>query len=144
MSIAGNNHYSRGALVSFKPRLYAQYMSSDVGSIMGARFRALRERLGGTQEAFSERSGLTQVRISRLERGLGYKQLQEIVNGIERAGGDPLDLLSGTPPADPVVAEIRRLVDELGSDDAREHILSSLRREVQHQRQQGQAVVKVS
>ena len=132
-------------MVQVKPRLYAQCMSVDIGKIMGARFRALRERLGGTQEAFSERSGLTQVRISRLERGLGYKQLQEIANGIAKAGGDPMDLLSRTPPADPVVAEIRRLVDELDDQDAREHILSTLRREVRHQRRQRQpGGVKVS
>lgn len=88
-------------------------MSIDLNATLAARFKQLRKQLGGTQERFAEQSGLGQVRISRLERGIGWGGIREVGDGIVAAGGDPLDLLRDGPITSPLIAEIQGLLSEV-------------------------------
>ena len=75
--------------------------------------RRIRKRVHRNQQLMAEAAGVEQPTISRWESGRsGWDALQEIVGAIERAGGDPFDLLATADDevADPVVAEIRRLL----------------------------------
>ncbi len=88
-------------------------MSTDLNATIAKRFKRIRKQLGGTQERFAELSGLGQVRISRLERGIGWGGIREIGDGIAAAGGDPLDLLRDSPIASPMLAEIQGLLPKV-------------------------------
>ena len=105
--------------------LYTPTMT-NLDKLMGERLRAIRKRLAGTQEVFAERSGLEQVRISRLERGMGWGALRDVGEGIAQAGGDPMDLLTGEPPASEKLATIRAML-ATADEDTLDHVLETLR-----------------
>jgi hypothetical protein len=112
-------------MVSAEIGLYTLTMT-DLNKVMGERLRVLRKRLAGTQENFAERSGLEQVRISRLERGMGWGALGDVGLGIEQAGGDPMDLLSSEAPASEKLATIRAML-LTADEDTLDHVLETLR-----------------
>lgn len=90
----------------------------DYTILLGRRVRAIRTRLGLTQEEFAERAGITQGRLSRLESGQGFKSVQNAAELIVRAGGDPEELFvlqEGKAPErekERLVVELVALADE--------------------------------
>lgn len=97
-------------------------------AILSENIRQIREAMKMTQEEFAEAMGTSQAHISRLETGENFKRMRMLGEQLFHAGADPLDLLrvDGSLKADPVLAEIRRLLLEV-SPDARESILGLLR-----------------
>lgn len=103
------------------------FSMEDLALLIGTRFREIRKQIATTQDAFSARSGLSQAQISYIENGNSFKSIQKAAAAIERAGGDPLDLLRHEPPLDPLVVQIRDLA-AAGTDADRKAILAILER----------------
>jgi len=107
---------------------------------LGARLRAIRKDRAaaggrpGTQERFSELTGLTQQRISRLERGESWDAICDLVVALRAVGADPADLFSEGPVADPVTVEVRELLPQV-SPRARRIALEVLRGFLQDQQE---------
>lgn len=108
-------------------RYTADMANTDLGRLLGSRLRQIRKALAGTQEEFCARSGLSQSHLSRLETGVGWSGLRHLAEAIERAGGDPEDLIRPDPPAnDQAEVEIRALLPE-ADVGTREVVLRILR-----------------
>lgn len=65
----------------------------DMRALVGTNVRHLRQKLGLTQEAFSEKSGLTQQYISDLERGRRNPTVVTLFELATALGVRPQDLL---------------------------------------------------
>ena len=65
---------------------------TDLGELLGARLRAMRQAAGLTQVEFSGVTGLSQTRLSSLERGFGWGNLPKIWDARISAGLEPLGL----------------------------------------------------
>ena len=65
----------------------------DMRALVGTNVRYWRQKLGLTQEAFSEKSGLTQQYISDLERGRRNPTVVTLFELATALGIKPLDLL---------------------------------------------------
>lgn len=91
----------------------------DFAARVSANFKRLRKQLGGTQEAFSELSGMVQPQISRLENGGLPSGLVSMVSAVEKAGGDPFDLFAPLDQeiADSTTVRVRQLLSEVEHDD---------------------------
>jgi transcriptional regulator with XRE-family HTH domain len=66
----------------------------DLGELLGAALRDIRRQTTGTQDRWSDRTGMSQSYLSAAERGTsGWESVRTIGTAITAAGGDPLDLL---------------------------------------------------
>lgn len=104
---------------------YAGRMS-DIGKILAANFRAIRNHYSGTQEGFSEKTGLAQGRISELENAKGWAQITKLGRRLEEAGINPVELLTTSSPLSPEAAEVLELF-EAADSETRAAILVLLR-----------------
>lgn len=114
-------------------------MPKDIGEVLGSNLKRIRKALKLSQEQFADLAGMTQPSISRLERAgkksgredEGWHVMRKMAETIEQAGGNPMDLLliDGVP-ADQVTHEIQTLLGVVDAD-ARDLILSILRREAE-------------
>ena len=88
---------------------------TDLGELLGARLRAMRQAAGLTQVAFSAVTGLSQTRLSSLERGFGWGNLPKIWDAMRLAGIEPMGLF--VPDAqNPQIAALYALVPDLTDD----------------------------
>ena len=78
---------------------------TDLGEVLGARLRGMRRVSGLTQVQFCELTGLSQTRVSTLERGIGWGNLPRIWAAMESAGLSPLGLFL-PDMEDPELAEL--------------------------------------
>jgi transcriptional regulator with XRE-family HTH domain len=73
---------------------YARAMTT-IAETLGANLRRLRGKM--TQEQFEEKTGISQARLSELERGKGWAQVQNLGERLAAAGFDPGALIA--PPS---------------------------------------------
>lgn len=68
-------------------------MHYDIAQLLGSALQEIRKRSTGTQDRWTERTGMSQSYLSSAERGRsGWESIQTITAAIESAGVDPLDL----------------------------------------------------
>lgn len=73
---------------------YARVMGHELAELLGGALRELRKRTTRTQDAWADRTGMSQSYISAAERGeSGWDSVINIASAIEKAGADPIDLL---------------------------------------------------
>jgi transcriptional regulator with XRE-family HTH domain len=66
-----------------------------VQAAFGDRVKAIRDRLGVTQEALAERAGLHRTYVGSIERGERNLSLRNIVRLAGALGVDPAELMAG-------------------------------------------------
>ena len=108
-------------MVPLNATFYVGDMATDLAVLLAANFRRIRQRRAGTQERFSELTGLSQGQISELETAKRWKHVQKVGEVLERAGIDPAELLSPEPAEPPPAyvveaAELLRSADETTRD----------------------------
>jgi transcriptional regulator with XRE-family HTH domain len=69
-------------------------MARDLKVLLGAALRDIRKRSARTQDAWSDRTGMSQSYLSSAERGTsGWESVQTFADAIESVGEDPIELL---------------------------------------------------
>jgi transcriptional regulator with XRE-family HTH domain len=105
-------------------------MSSKIATLLGTAVREIRKRTTKTQDAWQAKTGMSQSYLSAAERGeSGWSSIDFIADAIEKAGGDPLDVLriaARQLELAPDEAELLRLW-EASPEYLRETILKLLR-----------------
>jgi len=75
---------------------YDNDMKRDLGALFAAALYDIRLRTTKTQDAWRDRTGMSQSYLSAAERGTsGWESLRTIGEAIEKAGIDPIELLRG-------------------------------------------------
>lgn len=87
------SRYRGSAVESASDANYACDMHYDIAALLGSALNEIRKRSTGTQDRWTEKTGMSQSYLSAAERGKsGWESIQTIFAAIERAGVDPLDL----------------------------------------------------
>jgi transcriptional regulator with XRE-family HTH domain len=115
------------AMAPIKAPTYVGGMPTDLAAVVAANFRRIRQRRGGTQERFAERTGWSQGQISEMETAKRWAFLRRVGEQLEGAGINPHELL--VPAAEEPPAYVREAVELLRSADetTREALLLIMR-----------------
>jgi transcriptional regulator with XRE-family HTH domain len=85
-------------------------MEGDLQRVFGMNFRARREQLNMSQEAYAHELGRNRTYIGSIERGERNLRLKTVERLAELVGAEPLQLLGldGSQPAPPLAQPSRR------------------------------------
>lgn len=88
--------YRGTAVESASNAIYDGAMKRDLGALLASALYEIRCRTTKTQDAWRDRTGMSQSYLSAAERGTsGWESIRTIGEAIEKTGVDPIDLLRG-------------------------------------------------